>query len=145
MTKTTSPWIIGILTLLILTDQTVHFLDIFLIFLSLPHVGWLRKIEKPWKKCIVWSVEMSKVTCIFSQNIVFKILTPYKTSKKYIGTPKKTEIIQKNYLYLISLFDDTSEKAYFFCPKRYHICQIWNMGKGRETLLTECMGLPWRI
>ena len=43
----------------------VPFWGDILIFLSLPHDGWLRKIEISWKKCIVWSVEAVKVTCIF--------------------------------------------------------------------------------
>ena len=47
------------------TDQTMQFLDGFLIFLSLPYVGKLRKIKKPSKNCIVWSVEAGKVKGIF--------------------------------------------------------------------------------
>ena len=45
------------------TDQTMQFLDVFLIFLSLPTYGKLRKIKKPSKNSIVWSVETSKVKC----------------------------------------------------------------------------------
>ena len=45
------------------TDQTIQFLDGFLIFLSLPTYGKLRKIKKPSKNCIVWSVEAGKVKC----------------------------------------------------------------------------------
>ena len=39
----------------------MQFLDVFLIFLSLPTYGKLRKIKKPSKNCIVWSVEAGKV------------------------------------------------------------------------------------
>ena len=52
-------------TLLVSTDQTIEFLDGFLIFLSLPYVGKLRKIKKPSKSSIVWSVETSKVRGTF--------------------------------------------------------------------------------
>ena len=57
--------VFGVLTLAASTDQTGPFTYDLIIFLSVPHVGWLRKINKPWKKCIVWSVEAAKVTCIF--------------------------------------------------------------------------------
>ena len=48
------------------------------------------------------------------------------------------EII-KEYLYLIPLFDETTEKI-LFCPKRDHNFQIGQMGKGRETLLQSMCG-----
>ena len=54
-----------ILTFTASNDRTRPFSYDLVIFLSVPHVGWLRKINKPWKKCIVWSVEAVKVTCIF--------------------------------------------------------------------------------
>ena len=54
-----------ILTFTASTDQTIPFSGDFLIFLSLPHDGWLRKIEISWKKCIDWLVEAVKVTSIF--------------------------------------------------------------------------------
>ena len=61
-------WILaisGYFTLAASTDQTMQFLDGFLIFLSLPYVGKLRKIKKPSKNCIVWSVEAAKVKGTF--------------------------------------------------------------------------------
>ena len=58
-------WISEMLTFTASTDQMFHFFGNFLIILSLPPVGWLGKIEISWKKCIVWSVEAVKVTCIF--------------------------------------------------------------------------------
>ena len=54
-----------ILTFTASNDRTRPFSYDLVIFLSVPHVGWLRKINKPWKKCIVWLVEVIKVTCIF--------------------------------------------------------------------------------
>ena len=45
------------------TTKLWNFGMVFLIFLSLPYVGKLRKIKKPSKICIVWSVEASKVKC----------------------------------------------------------------------------------
>ena len=59
------PAISGYFTLAASTDQTMQFLDGFLIFLSLPYVGKLRKIKKPSKNCIVWSVEAAKVKGTF--------------------------------------------------------------------------------
>ena len=34
--------------------QLRHFLNGFVIFLSIPHDGILRKITKPFKKCLIW-------------------------------------------------------------------------------------------
>ena len=53
----------------------------------------------------------------FFQNFEFTILKLSKTSKKYSGGPKKNRNHPKNYLYLISLFDDTTEKD-IFLPKK---------------------------
>ena len=92
--------IFDILTLAISTDQTRPFTHDLVIFHTRPHVGWVWKIEKPWKKCIVWSVEMAKVTCIFFQNFWLKILKASETSENHSGGPKNPEIIQK-----LSIFD----------------------------------------
>ena len=45
--------------------QLSHFLNDFVIFLSIPYDGILRKITKPFKKWLSWPWKMSKVTCIF--------------------------------------------------------------------------------
>ena len=70
-------------TLLVSTDQTIEFLDGFLIFLSLPYVGKLRKIKKTSRNCIVWSVETSKVGGIFFRIFGWKIQKILKNSKKF--------------------------------------------------------------
>ena len=61
--------IFDILTLITSTDQTRPFSYDLVIFLSVPHVGCLGKINRPRKKCIVWSVDLAKVTCIFYRNL----------------------------------------------------------------------------
>ena len=41
--------------------QLSHFLKVFVIFLSIPSYGILRKITKPFKKWLIWPWKMSKV------------------------------------------------------------------------------------
>ena len=52
-------------TLAAYRGQLSHFLNSFVIFLSIPYDGILRKITKPFKKWLSWPWKMSKVTCIF--------------------------------------------------------------------------------
>ena len=85
-------------TLLVSTDQTIEFLDGFLIFLSLPYVGKLRKIKKTSRNCIVWSVETSKVKCIFFRIFGQKIQKNLKNSKKKLMAPQRLKW-SANYLY----------------------------------------------
>ena len=80
------------------TDQTMHFLDGFLIFLSLPYVAKLRKIKKPSKNCLVWSVEASKVKGIFFRIFVLKTQKCLKNSKKNLLAPQRLKW-SANYLY----------------------------------------------
>ena len=47
------------------TDRTGPFTHDLIIFHTPPHVGCVWKIEKPWKKCIVWLVEVIKGIGIF--------------------------------------------------------------------------------
>ena len=124
--------IFDILTLITSTDRTRPFSNDLVIFLSIPHVGWLRKINKPWKKCIVWLFEVIKVTCIF-----FRILG----SKfwKLLKLPKIIMVAQKTWNPHTTIHFSFPQltrppKNMFFCPKRGHICQIDQIGKGRETL-----------
>ena len=65
--------------------KSIQFFDGFLIFLSLPTYGKLRKIKKPSKNCIVWSVEASKVKCqeIYGfDNIAFSLYKHSCTASK---------------------------------------------------------------
>ena len=52
---------------------------------------------------------------------------------------QKTLKSSKNYPYLISTFDETTENM-FFCPKRGHNCQIDQIRKRSETLLHGVYG-----
>ena len=133
-----------ILTFTASNDQTILFGGDFWIFLSLPHVGWLRKIEISRKKCIVWSVEAVKVTCIFFQNFGFKILKASETSKNHYGGPKNPKIIQK-----LSIFEFLNwrdhRKTCFSAPKGAISAKSTKSEKGVRLCNTACMGLPWKI
>ena len=113
------------------TDQTILFLGDFLIFLSLPHVGWLRKIEISRKKCIVWSVEAVKVTCIFFRILGSKFWKLLKLPK-IIMVAQKTLKSSQNYPYLISPIDETTEKHVFlpqkgpYLPNRPNRKRAWD-------------------
>ena len=113
------------------TDQTILFLGDFLIFLSLPHDGWLRKIEISWKKCIVWSVEAVKVTCIFFRILGSKFWKLLKLPKIILGAQKTLKAF-KNYPYFISPIDDTTEKHVFlpqkgpYLPNRPNRKRAWD-------------------
>ena len=72
----------------------MQFLDGFLIFLSLPYVGKLRKIKKPFKNCIVWSVEAAKVKGFFQNLRLKNSKNSEKFQKNSIG-PTKAEMISK--------------------------------------------------
>ena len=130
--------IFDILTLITSTDRTRPFSNDLVIFLSIPHVGWLRKINKPWKKCIVWLFEVIKVTCIFFRILGSKFWKLLKLPK-IIMVAQKTLKSSQNYPYLISPIDETTEK-HVFLPQKGHICQIDQIGKGRETLLHGVYG-----
>ena len=91
------------------------FLGVILIFLSLPHVCWLRKIEKPWKKCIVWLDEVGKVTYIFFRILSSKFWNILKISKKF-WWPKNPETIQKRFIFDFTFWLDP--KKTIFWPKK---------------------------
>ena len=64
---------------------------------------------------------------------------------KIILVAQKKQKSSKNYTYLISHFDENTKDMFFF-PERDHICQIGQIGKGRDTLLHGVtMGLPRKI
>ena len=52
-------------TLAAYRGQLSHFLNSFVIFLSIPYDGILRKITIPFKKWLSWPWKTIKVTCIF--------------------------------------------------------------------------------
>ena len=113
------------------TDQIFHFFGDFLIFLSLPHDGWLRKIKISWKKCIVWSVEAVKVTCIFYRILGSNFWNLLKLIK-IILMAQKTLKSSKNYPYFISPIDETTEKHVFlpqkgpYLPNRPNRKRAWD-------------------
>ena len=72
-----------------------NFLNSFVVFLSIPHDGILRKTKKPFKKCLSWPRLASKVTCIFLQNFGLTIVNPSEISKYHSGGLKNPEIVQK--------------------------------------------------
>ena len=74
------------------TDQTMQFLDGFLIFLSLPTYGKLRKIKKPSKNCIVWSVEAAKVKGIQGIQMADASRGPGRPPKKRSGSKKAENV-----------------------------------------------------
>ena len=123
--------VFGVLTLATSTDQTGPFSYDLIIFLSVPHVGWLRKINKPWKKCIVWLVEVIKVTCIFFRILGSKFWKLLKLPKIILGAQKTLKAL-KNYPYFISPIDDTTEKHVFlpqkgpYLPNRPNRKRAWD-------------------
>ena len=54
---------------------------------------------------------------------------------------QKTLKSSKNYPNLIFPFDETTETLVFSAQKRNHICQIGQIGIGRETLLNGVKNL----
>ena len=136
--------VFGVLTLAASTDQTGPFSYDLVIFHTRPHVGWVWKIEKPWKKCIVWSVEVAKVTCIFLQNFWLKILKASETSKNHSGGPKNPEIIQKLSIFHFPNWRD-HRKTCFSAPKGAISAKSTKSEKGVRLCNTACMGLPWKI
>ena len=123
--------IFDILTLITSTDRTRPFSNDLVIFLSIPHVGWLRKINKPWKKCIVWLFEVIKVTCIFFRILGSKFWKLLKLPK-IIMVAQKTLKSSQNYPYLISPIDETTEKHVFlpqkgpYLPNRPNRKRAWD-------------------
>ena len=123
--------IFDILTLITSTDRTRPFSNDLVIFLSIPHVGWLRKINKPWKKCIVWLFEVIKVTCIFFRILGSKFWKLLKLPK-IIMVAQKTLKSSQNYPYLISPIDETTEKHVFlpqkgpYLPNRPNRKRVWD-------------------
>ena len=78
--------------------KLIHFGIVFLIFLTLPYVGKIRKIKKPFKIWIVWSVEAGKVKGIFfSRNfeLIFRFFFLRKKIQIKSNGPAKAEIISK--------------------------------------------------
>ena len=104
---------------------------------------WTKENWQTMKKCLVWLVEVIKVNCIF-QNFDLKILKPSETSKKIL-VPQKNLKSSKNYLYLIYLFDKTTEKKGFYAPKGTIFAISAKSEKGVRLCYTACMGLPWKI
>ena len=89
----------GILTLITSTNRTGPFNYDLIIFLRVPHFGWLGKINKPWKKCINWLVEVINVTCtFFFYRILVKKFWNLLKPQKIILMAQKNLRSSKNYL-----------------------------------------------
>jgi len=106
-------------TLLDYRGQLRHFLNGFVIFLSIPSCGILRK----WLKLPVFFTEF-----------LVKNFESFWNFQKSLWPPKKPWNRHKTIHIWFPLLT-RPPKNMFFCPKRGHICQIDQIGKGRETLL----------
>ena len=94
--------------------QLRHFLNGFVIFLSIPSCGHCKFTKLP----------------VFFTEFLVKNFESFWHFKKSFWWPKKPWNHPK------TRFPQSTRppKNMFFCPKRGHICQIDQIGKGRETL-----------
>ena len=123
--------VFGVLTLAKSTDQTGPFSYDLVIFLSVPHVGWLRKINnEKMHSLVVWS---DQSYLYFFTEFWVKNFETFWNFQKSFWWPKKPWNHPKTIHIWFPLLT-TPPKNMFFCPKRGHICQIDQIGKGRETL-----------
>ena len=110
--------------------------SIFERFRNFPHpttCWWGVENYKTFQKVPQLAMKLAKVTCIFFTEFWVKNFETFWNFHKSFWWPKKPWNHPKT---IHTWFPQLTRppKNMFFCPKRGHICQIDQIGKGRETL-----------